>query len=66
MKPPPMPPLPQSHVDFHKHLEECPQCAHRPFELCATGDRLIRATITDDAFEAYRKAYGALVRGKDE
>lgn len=27
---------------FHKHLDECAQCRTYPFQLCATGDLLLR------------------------
>lgn len=30
---------------FHRHLEYCGQCSNHPFNLCATGDRLIREAV---------------------
>lgn len=30
-------------ADFHDHLDGCEQCREQPFNLCPTGDRLIRA-----------------------
>jgi hypothetical protein len=32
-------------ADFHDHLDECEQCREQPFNLCATGDRLIKACV---------------------
>lgn len=31
--------------DFHAHLDVCPQCEQHPFDLCATGARLLLATV---------------------
>lgn len=30
---------------FHKHLDECTQCREHPFDLCATGDLLLRTPL---------------------
>jgi hypothetical protein len=51
---------PQSHRRFHDHLDVCRQCRNRPFDLCPTGDRLLRATADDDAIDFMGKAYGTL------
>jgi hypothetical protein len=29
--------------DFHAHLDTCEQCEKNPFDLCSTGDKLLRA-----------------------
>lgn len=34
-------PVADESEDFHAHLGRCDQCANHPFNLCATGDRLI-------------------------
>ena len=31
---------------FHAHLDDCRQCRHKPFELCANGARLLRDAAT--------------------
>jgi len=28
---------------FHAHLDVCPRCRHRPFDLCAEGARSLRS-----------------------
>jgi len=30
---------------FHDHLDQCPNCANRPFDLCDEGERLIREAV---------------------
>lgn len=49
---------PKSHVAFHAHLDACRQCRDRPWELCSTGDALLRATAKDDQIDPKGKVYG--------
>ncbi len=37
---------------FHAHLDNCTRCYDRPFDLCGTGARLLRATCPEpETFE---------------
>jgi len=31
----------QKRDNFHAHLDECARCRNQPFNLCATGQRLL-------------------------
>lgn len=30
---------------LHEHMDNCAQCMNEPWNLCGTGDRLIRETV---------------------
>lgn len=51
---------PASHTRFHAHLDACRQCRDRPFDLCSTGDRLLRATAADDQIDPKGAVYGTM------
>ncbi len=36
---------------FHKHLDDCRQCANHPFELCSVGAELLELAVTEDPAE---------------
>lgn len=42
-RPPAHEPAPSTADAFHAHLDSCPRCAARPFDLCETGTLLLNA-----------------------
>lgn len=36
---------------FHSHLDLCSRCRNQPFNLCAVGAMLLRASLSEDEQE---------------
>ena len=42
---------------FHRHLDECEQCACFPFELCPEGEILIKAASIENKLKLSRSPF---------
>jgi hypothetical protein len=41
--------------EFHKHLDECPQCMNNPFKLCLKGHLLLTGLMDEPLDSEFSK-----------